>query len=143
MFSKACKHAINAMIYLATLPEEKASVSMKAIASATASPEPFTAKILQELVKRNLLKSTKGPNGGFSIRKPSNEVFVGEIITAIDGEIIFTGCALGMEECTESHPCGLHFKFKAIRDHLYGMLWSTSLNDLAGSIQSGKSFLKL
>jgi len=143
MFSKACKYAINAMIYLASLPEEKKSVSMKAISAATASPEPFTAKILQELVKRNLLKSTKGPHGGFSIKKPSSEVFIGEIVTAIDGELIFTGCALGMEECTEDHPCGLHFKFKAIRDHLYGMLCTTSLNDLAGSIQSGQSFLKL
>jgi Rrf2 family iron-sulfur cluster assembly transcriptional regulator len=143
MFSKSCKYAINAMIYLASLPEDKVCVSMKAIANATASPEPFTAKILQELVKRNLLKSTKGPHGGFSIRRPSEELFIGEIVTAIDGEMIFTGCALGMEECTENHPCGLHSKFQAIRDHLYGMLWSTSLNDLAGSVQSGKSFLKL
>ncbi len=46
MFSKACKYAINSMVFLATLPEGQERAGLKDIAFATNSPEAFTAKIL-------------------------------------------------------------------------------------------------
>jgi len=64
MFSKACKYAINAMIYISTLPKGNDRVGLKEISQAINSPEAFTAKILQLLVRENLLSSIKGPNGG-------------------------------------------------------------------------------
>jgi len=142
MFSKACKYAINAMIYVATLPEGQERSGLKEISRAINSPEAFTAKILQELVKVDLLHSIKGPNGGFFLQRDTNQIFLSEIVQAIDGDIIFTGCALGMEKCSEDHPCPVHHKFKAVRDHLTGMLMTTSLKDVADRVNIGVSFLK-
>jgi Rrf2 family iron-sulfur cluster assembly transcriptional regulator len=142
MFSKACKYAINAMIYVATLPEGQERSGLKEISKAINSPEAFTAKILQELVKVDLLHSIKGPNGGFFLQRDTNQIFLSEIVQAIDGDIIFTGCALGMEKCSEDHPCPVHHKFKAVRDHLTGMLMTTSLKDVADRVNIGVSFLK-
>jgi len=142
MFSKACKYAINAMIYVATLPEGQERSGLKEISRAINSPEAFTAKILQELVKVDLLHSIKGPNGGFFLQRDTNQIFLSEIVQAIDGDIILTGCALGMEKCSEAHPCPVHHKFKAVRDHLTGMLMTTSLKDVAERVNIGVSFLK-
>lgn len=142
MFSKTCKYAINAMIYVATLPTEQERVGLKEISKAINSPEAFTGKILQALVRDELLASTKGPNGGFFIAKNPSEIFLSQIVESIDGDMLFTGCALGLEKCSEDHPCPVHHKFKAIRDHLTGMLMTTSLKDVAERVNVGISFLK-
>lgn len=142
MFSKTCKYAINAMIYVATLPTEQERVGLKEISKAINSPEAFTGKILQALVRDELLASTKGPNGGFFIAKNPAEIFLSQIVESIDGDMLFTGCALGLEKCSEDHPCPVHHKFKAIRDHLTGMLMTTSLKDVAERVNVGISFLK-
>jgi Rrf2 family protein len=134
MFSKACKYAINAMIYISTLPEGNDRVGLKEISKAINSPEAFTAKILS---------SIKGPNGGFEMHEQSGNIQLYRIVHVIDGDQIFTGCALGLEKCSEDHPCAVHNKFKAIREHLSGMMMTTTLEDMARGIQDGTHFLKI
>lgn len=143
MFSKACKYAINSMVFLATLPEGQMRAGLKDIAFATNSPEAFTAKILQTLVRENLLLSIKGPNGGFEISEEGRKIPLYRIVQVIDGDSIFTGCALGLQVCSENHPCAVHHKFKAIRDHLTGMMMTTTLQDMALGINTGTSFLRV
>ncbi|SNR97855.1 transcriptional regulator, BadM/Rrf2 family [Belliella buryatensis] len=142
MFSKACKYAINAMIYVASLPENGQRAGLKEIAKAINSPEAFTAKILQQLVRDELLNSAKGPHGGFEIQGNPNTITIAQIVGSIDGDMIFTGCALGLEKCSEDHPCPVHHKFKAVRDHLTGMMLTTNLKDIATRVNDGISFLK-
>jgi DNA-binding IscR family transcriptional regulator len=95
---------------------------------------------LQDLVKNDLLTSGKGPNGGFHIKGDDSKIFPSEIVHSIDGEMIFIGCALELETCPEEHPCPVHHKFKAVRDHLTGMLMTRSLKDVADHINIGISF---
>ncbi|MFD2036351.1 RrF2 family transcriptional regulator [Belliella marina] len=142
MFSKACKYAINAMIYLATIKEGVQRAGLKEIAKAIDSPEAFTAKILQQLVRDELLNSAKGPNGGFAIHGDPKTISIAQIVASIDGDLIFTGCALGLEKCSEEHPCPVHHKFKAVRDHLTGMMLTTNLKAIASQVNEGTSFLK-
>ncbi len=142
MFSKACKYAINSMIFLATLPEGEQRMGLKEIANAINSPEAFTAKILQTLVRENLLVSVKGPNGGFQMSESGKKAALHRVVQAIDGDSVFTGCALGLQECSEKRPCAVHHKFKAIRDHLTGMMMTTTLEDMANGIRQGVSYLK-
>lgn len=130
------------MIYMATLPDGPEKAGLKEISKAINSPEAFTAKILQQLVKDDLLVSAKGPHGGFSIQRDAKTVTIAHIIASIDGDLLFTGCALGLEKCSEEHPCPVHHKFKAIREHLTGMLLTTNLKDIANRVNTGDSFLK-
>lgn len=131
------------MIYLATLPDGQERSGLKEISFAIDSPEAFTAKILQALVKENLLTSVKGPHGGFEISEEGRKAPLYRIVQVIDGDSIFTGCALGLQVCSEKHPCAVHHKFKAIRDHLTGMMMTTTLTDMAQGINNGISFLKV
>ena len=65
MFSKTCEYAIRAMIFIAQKSKDGSRVRIKEIAKGIDSPEHFIAKILQDLGKKKLLQSIKGPNGGF------------------------------------------------------------------------------
>jgi Rrf2 family protein len=143
MFSKACEYAIRATIYVALQSLDGKRANMKAIAEDIESPLAFTAKIMQQLVRSNIMYSVMGPTGGFQIEKNRiDDIMLSQIVRAIDGDAIFTGCALGLKECNATRPCPVHDKFTKIRDELQEMLENTSVYELATSLEIGLSFLK-
>ncbi len=143
MFSKACQYSIKAAIYLASRSEDNSRARLQEIAGAIGSPEAFTAKILQQLVRKKLLQSVKGPNGGFDLMQHPERITLYEIVEAIDGRNLFEGCALGLKICSNEHPCPVHHKFRAVRDHLTGILRTTNIVEAAGTVYAGDTFLKI
>lgn len=144
MFSKACEYGIKASIYIALNSYDGKRVSLKEIAREIDSPEAFTAKILQDLARHNLINSVKGAYGGFEIDKNNiQSIKLSQIVDAIDGTKIYEGCGLGLHVCDEHHPCPVHDQFKIIRKELKDMLESTNLEQLLLDIKAGSSFLKL
>lgn len=133
---------MRAMIFIAQNAVNGTKVGVKAIASGIASPEHFIAKILQELSKKNLVQSTKGPNGGFYLDAPSIKASLADIVRMIDGEGFFTGCGLGLKQCSESNPCPLHDQFKKIRQDTLEMLENSRLDMLAEEMNINGLFLK-
>jgi len=143
MFSKACEYGIRATIYIAMQSLEGNRVNLKEIGTAIDSPVAFTAKILQQLVKHNIVESVKGAKGGFQIeRSRIDSIKLNQIVSAIDGDKIFKGCALGLSECNDSLPCPVHSKFKEIRDNLEQMTKETGIYELATGLEVGLTYLK-
>lgn len=143
MFSKACEYGIRAAVYIAHQSETGHRVGLKDIASAIDSPEAFTAKILQQLVKSDLVCSTKGPAGGFEMTAHHlDTVMVSDIVKTIDSDLVYTGCGLGLSVCSEESPCPLHHEFMDIREQLRTMLETTSIYHLAQSLATGNTILK-
>ncbi|MES2138547.1 MAG: Rrf2 family transcriptional regulator [Bacteroidota bacterium] len=144
MFSKACEYAIRATIHVAVQSNLEKRTSLKDIAKAIDSPEAFTAKILQQLSRNQIIDSVKGPNGGFMISaEKMSAIKLSQIINAIDGDAIYKGCGLGLKACSEVHPCPVHDKFKKIRNDLKAMLESTSVYELSIGLTGGLTFLKI
>ena len=144
MFSKACEYGIRASIYIADQSHKDNRVSLKDIAKQIGSPEAFTAKILQQLTKNNIIESVKGPSGGFEIEKKRiSKVKLSHIVLAIDGDSIYKGCGLGLKECSEKVPCPVHNQFKVIRNSIISMLENTNLTDLSIGLKDGLTFLKM
>lgn len=142
MFSKACEYAIRATIYIAVQSSQNLRVGLKDISKEIDSPEPFTAKILQQLSKNNIIESIKGPHGGFQIDKNDmSKIKLSQIVLAIDGDSIYKGCGLGFKECSEKQPCPVHDKFKIIRDELKDMLENTTVLELSLGLKKGLTFL--
>lgn len=143
MFSKACEYGIKASIFIAKNSQEGRRVSPKEISEEINSPQAFTAKILQALVRHHVIKSVKGAHGGFEIDKDLiSSVKLAHIVAAIDGDAVYKNCGLGLETCNANHPCPVHYKFVAIREGLKNMLENTNLEELALEIKTGVSFLK-
>ena len=144
MFSKACEYGIKASIFIAINSYEGKRVSPKEISEEIDSPTAFTAKILQALVRDNIINSVKGAYGGFEIDKNKiSTIKLSQIVNAIDGDKIYKGCGLGLHTCDEDHPCPVHDKFKIVRSELRNMLENTNLEQLALNIKSGCAFLKI
>lgn len=143
MFSKTCKYGIKATLFIAQKSQFDERVSLKEIASAIDSPVAFTAKILQLLAKENIISSRKGPKGGFEIDKVLlPKITIKQVVKAIDGDSLFSGCALGLHECNEEAPCPVHDDFVSIRDQLSETLASSNLLDVAINLNLGLTVLK-
>ncbi|MFK7783305.1 RrF2 family transcriptional regulator [Psychroserpens sp.] len=144
MFSKACEYGIRASIFIAKNSYEGRRVSPKEISTEIDSPQAFTSKILQDLVRHNVIKSVQGAYGGFEIDKNDiSTIKLSQIVEAIDGTSVYSSCGLGLKECNEDHPCPMHDKFKSIRNDLRDMLETTSLDELAKGLKKGDAFLKI
>lgn len=143
MFSKACQYGIKASVYIASQSAMGIRVSLKDIAYNINSPEAFTAKILHQLAKKNILNSLKGPTGGFEIPQGrAGSIKLRDIVAAIDGNNIYEGCALGFQSCDARQPCPMHHKFVGIRSDLKEMLEDTSLHELANGLDFEGTCLK-
>ena len=143
MFSKACEYGIRASIYIAEHSLLDRKVSLKEVAHAIESPAAYTSKILQLLSRNNIVRSDKGPTGGFSIEKQNlKQIKLSNIVLAIDGDDIYMGCGLGLSICNEKQPCPMHNQFKSIRVQLKTMLENTTLKSLAEDFDKGLTFLK-
>lgn len=142
MFSKACEHGIRAITYIATQSLEGRRVKIGDVAMHAGSPEAYTGKILGTLTRYRIVNSHTGPYGGFDIDvHRMKEIHMSDIVYALDGDSLFNGCALGLSECSHERPCPLHHRFVKIRNELKETLHTTSIYDLALSLQSGKTVL--
>ena len=143
MFSKACEYGIRATLFVAKSSLDNERVKLGEIAEAINSPEAFTAKILQKLVRSDIIHSVKGPYGGFEIsREKMEKTPLKRVVVAIDGDGLFTGCAMGLEACDETQPCPMHEQFYSIRKSLNDLLDNSTIMALALSLENGETFLK-
>jgi Rrf2 family protein len=127
IFSKTCEYAMRAVFFIAHKTSDGGRVGIKEIAAGIGSPEHFLAKILQDLSRRGIVQSIKGPNGGFYMDKTTLRKPLSEVVEAVDGTGLFTGCAIGLEYCSEGNPCPLHHEFKGIRSRIHKMLCETTI----------------
>ena len=91
--SKGSEYGIKAAIFIASQSEEGHRTNLNEIAAAINSPVAYTAKILQNLAKSNIIESTRGAHGGFEIVSAKiKEITLYQIIMSIDGNEIEKKC---------------------------------------------------
>lgn len=142
IFSKTCEYAMRAVFFIAHRTADGGRVGIKEIATGIDSPEHFLAKILQDLSRRGVIQSAKGPNGGFYVDEVILSMPLSAIVEAVDGISLFTGCGLGLEYCSEENPCPIHHEFKAIRNQIQDLLKTTKIGEFNEELNLGIAVLK-
>ena len=134
MLSNSCKYAIRAIIYLALKEENNKRIGIKEIATELDIPSPFLGKILQILAKNKILKSIKGPNGGFYFAKRPNEITLLSIIEIIDGLDFLNNLLIGLRSCSANNnydmQCPLHEKYEPISKQIYELFSSETIESI-------------
>lgn len=143
MFSKACMYAIRAMALMATSGRNDPRWTLGRIAKETGAPEAFMGKILQQLVHAGLLRSVKGPGGGFDIAPERvKDLKLGEVVSVIDGSALFEGCALGFPKCDNKRPCPIHHQVVKVREDLRNVLGAARIKELGSALEGGEAHLR-
>lgn len=141
MISNKCKYAFRAILLLAVKSSETKKIRISELAEELKIPTPYLGKILQELVPKSIISSIKGPRGGFYLTEKNQQAPLIKIIEAIDGLAYFEKCGLGLEDCSDSHPCPIHEDFKKSRDHLKTVFTNKTIRELASEITANELIL--
>jgi len=142
LLSRTCEYSIQAVLYIAAHSDQETGnkIGIRTIAGALDAPVHYLGKILQTLTRHQLLSSIKGPNGGFYLDKKQRSQTPLAIVNTIDGGHVFNQCALGFRECSDSHPCPIHFAYVQYREGLRTHLAEHTIQDLAANPEGYKKF---
>ncbi|MBN8851895.1 MAG: transcriptional regulator [Sphingobacteriales bacterium 50-39] len=141
MLSLTCKTAIKAVIYLSSRTDPEDRPGIREIATAINANEHTVGKLLQTLVKQNVINSIKGPSGGFYISSEQQKLPIITVIEAIDGTALFTACGLGLSKCSSTHPCPIHNDYQEGKKLLEKLFRTKRIIDLCGAVSSGAAYL--
>ena len=118
--SDAANLALHAMSVLAAT-KGPGQASVTRLAERLGVSEHHLAKVMQRLSKVGLVRSRRGPKGGFSLGRPADEILLMEVFEAIEGPIPERTCLLGRKVCKGDH-CLLgdliHSVNEQVREHL-------------------------
>ena len=141
LFSRQCEYALRAVLYLAVWPPQEL-VPIKEVAKVLRIPTPFLAKIFQDLSRKKILSSRKGPRGGFRLGLPAKDITLFHIVEAIDGVAFMHNCIMGFPKCSNNKPCPVHTQWGANRESIYQMLVKKNIDQLVKDIQVKPEYRK-
>jgi Rrf2 family protein len=133
-FSKKADYALIAMRHLA-LRSDAGAASAREIAELFDIPMELLAKVLQRLVRQQLLTSHQGTRGGYVLARPALQISVADIIQAIDGPVAVTACATTHEACDQYEKCSIRDPLWRIKERILTALAACSLHELATEIE--------
>ncbi|NUM50634.1 MAG: Rrf2 family transcriptional regulator [Flavobacteriales bacterium] len=141
MLSQKTKYALRAVLYLSVQAKSQKIKGGKEISDELKIPSAFTNKILQELAKKDIVSSVKGPRGGFFLSEKNLRLPLIQIINAMDDMAFFHSCGLGLSECSEEKPCPVHGTFKIARNNLFQLFSTKTIKELSEEIINKDFFL--
>jgi Rrf2 family iron-sulfur cluster assembly transcriptional regulator len=122
------RFAVTAMIDLA-MRQQHGPVTLAGISQRQKISLSYLEQLFGRLRRHELVESTRGPGGGYSLGREPVQISVSEIIFAVDEPIDATHCG-GREDCNDDGPCMTHELWSNLNVKMLEYLSSVSLADL-------------
>ncbi|MFH1549132.1 MAG: Rrf2 family transcriptional regulator [Planctomycetota bacterium] len=131
--SEAASLAMHAMVFLAVEPDR--ALSAGKIASALQASEAHLSKVMQRLSRAGLVRSVRGPGGGFVLQKHAGKTTLLEVYESVDGKLKANNCLFGKPICG-GRKCILGGLLKSVNRQVREYLARTRLSQLTGVYRS-------
>lgn len=100
----------------------------------------YLEQLFSRLRRQGLVKSIRGPGGGYNLAKSYTEISVADIISAVDEQIDATQCG-GHENCRDEGRCMTHDLWTALNTKILEYLAGVTLADMVASQSNGQKIL--
>ena len=131
MLSQTSEYALQATLYIA-MHEDAGPVKLDRIADALGSLRNYLSKTLHILARAGVLRSERGPHGGFRLAVPPEALTLLEIIAPFDPVRFTRRCILGEGECSDETACAAHARWKPVSLQMQAFFSTTRVGDLIG-----------
>lgn len=133
MLTKKGKYGLKALNHLARLGPGGSALSSE-IAAGNNIPKKFLDTILLEFRNAGILRSKKGPGGGYALSKPAAEIRIGHAIRVLDGPLAPIRCASrtayeACEDCSDPETCEVRRSMSTVRNAIADILDNMTLED--------------
>jgi Rrf2 family protein len=126
-------YGLRAMVNIA-LEEEKRAISISEISKKEGISSVYLEQLLNKLRRKNLVKSVRGPAGGYILSRSPSNITVGDIVKTLEGSITPVDCAAGREGwknvCGKSKNCVAKIVWAKLARAIDDCLESVTLADL-------------
>ena len=122
------RYAVTAMLDLA-LHGEGRPVSLADISGRQDISLSYLEQLFAKLRRNELVSSVRGPGGGYRLSRGGHEIFVAQIIDAVNEAVDATGCR-GTSDCQQGEVCLTHHLWCDLSDQIHGFLSQISLSNL-------------
>jgi len=127
-FSKTTSYALAVLNFMAA--NDSTTYSAKDLHNQLDIPYPYLRQLLTSLSKHGLISGARGRSGGFTLDKNPSDIYIADIIDAVEGFEVQSICIIGMKECPFDHACAMHNNWIEARDNMVSILTNTSLASL-------------
>jgi len=107
-------------------------VTMAAISGRQKISLSYLEQLFGRLRRRKIVKSVRGPGGGYHLARPADKITIAEIIVAVDEPLDATGCG-GKGNCFDDRKCLTHELWVGLNECIYDYLSSITLQQLVDS----------
>ena len=122
------RYAIVAMIDIA-LFQKKTPISLSEISKRQDISLSYLEQLFSKLKTKSLVKSVRGPGGGYKLDREASEITLFEIITAVDENMDQTQCG-GAMNCSNDKPCLTHYVWTDLTKQIHDYMKGVSLSDV-------------
>ena len=122
------RYAVTAMLDLA-LHKSQGPISLSDISSRQAISLSYLEQLFSKLRRSELVSSVRGPGGGYELTRGSDEIYIAQIIDAVDESVDTTKCQ-GAGDCQGGETCLTHYLWEDLSEQIHAFLESISLADL-------------
>jgi Rrf2 family iron-sulfur cluster assembly transcriptional regulator len=122
------RYAVTAMLDLA-LHHERGPVRLAGISVRQGISLSYLEQLFAQLRRRELVRSVRGPGGGYNLGRPAAQISVAEVIAAVNEDTDTTRCG-GAGDCQEGKTCLTHHLWMDLSEQIRNFLQSISLGDL-------------
>lgn len=119
------------MVYMAGQDPEQ-PVSLSDCADEVGQSVEYLEKVVPALKKANLLKSTRGVNGGYWLTRPATQINVAQVLRAISGDLLAMQCVgqKPAKPCPQFSTCKIHGVWEELYDRMEDVFTNIYLSDL-------------
>ncbi|MDO5695724.1 MAG: Rrf2 family transcriptional regulator [Eubacteriales bacterium] len=131
------RYGLRAMVDIAVHAHD-APVSIKDISRREEISERYLEQLMMPLKKTGLLASTRGAKGGYRLAKPAENITIGEILRALEGDLAPVDCKIFMgEACVVEEDCVMRFVWQRISEGINQAVDGLLLSDLVNRVRDG------
>lgn len=125
------RYAVMAMVDLAGRPQDK-PVSLAELADSQEITVPYLEQLFAKLRQCGLVQSVRGPGGGYMLGKPAENIFISDIIEAVNETMQMTRCNKHeIGGCMSSKArCLTHDLWEGLEKNIHNYLHGISLADV-------------
>ena len=134
MIAQKTRYALRSLLFLAQ-EQGGAPVQLSRIAETQRVPPKYLELIMLDLKKAGLVKSSRGPKGGYQLARGPAQISVADVIQAIDGPVAVTACSTDEgQQCEQFSKCNVRDPLYRVRERILAALGECTIAELAGEL---------
>lgn len=123
------RYGLRAAVALAMYAKDE-PVSISTIAAREELSESYLEQLFAKLKKAGLVHSIRGTNGGYQLSRPAEDISVGDVLRALEGNMVIVDCPDSESQCAKYGSCVTKYVWKRINNSINDTMDAITLEEL-------------